>query len=208
MAWHISNKQYLPKAHKPSLGLNLTCIIQLKNTKSSESIYFIPSPRIQPGHVMSEFQLLEVVSAIQRRNGRGFVAAVQFQVPFWQTLICCHVLAVKCSCNHTMETINNSETQIYTIHYTYNFKFSFFWCDWVLGTMPCSGSIVSALNEDDEREKSNYLMENLPQCIFLLKDYMGWPGTETVCAVNQHVAAWGITQVMTNLRLLKLLNSC
>jgi hypothetical protein len=39
--------------------------------------------------------------------------------------------------------------------------------------MPCSGSIVSALNEDDEREKSNYLMENLPQCIFLLKDYMG-----------------------------------
>jgi hypothetical protein len=150
MARHISNKQYLPKAHKPSLGLNLTCIIQLKNTKamnSSESIYFIPSPRIQAGHVMSEFQLLEVVSAIQRRNGRGFVAAVQFQVPFWQTLICCHVLAVKCSCNHIMETINNSETQIYTIHYTYNIILScpFFGVTESLALSPVVGLLYQPL---------------------------------------------------------------
>ena len=65
---------------------------------------------IQAIHVMSEFQLFEIVPTIQRCNGRGFVTSlVKFQVPFWQMVICCHVLAVKCSCKDKMRTHHNLE---------------------------------------------------------------------------------------------------
>lgn len=100
-----------------------------------KSTYFIQNSRIRAGDIMSEFQLLEVVPAIERCNGRGFVAPlVQFQVPFWQTLICCHVLAVKFSCNGTMKTLSF----VTSIH---NRKFSFCGCNMtgLLCTLASSG---------------------------------------------------------------------
>ena len=88
-----------PKRYLNHTVVSILCVYSTKSTYCIQAI-----------HVMSEFQLFEIVPTIQRCNGRGFVTSlVKFQVPFWQTIICCHVLAVKYSCKDTMRTHHNLE---------------------------------------------------------------------------------------------------
>jgi len=95
----------ISQALSPKRHLNHTVVSVCVCVCPTKSTYCI-----QAIHVMSEFQLFEIVPTIQRCNGRGFVTSlVKFQVPFWQMVICCHVLAVKCSCKDKMRTHHNLE---------------------------------------------------------------------------------------------------
>jgi len=101
---HCAQRFEISQAASPKRHLNHTVVSNLcvHPTKSTYCIQAI--------HVMSEFQLFEIVPAIQRCIGRGFVTLlVKFQVPFWQMFTCCHVLAVKYSCKDTIRTHHNLE---------------------------------------------------------------------------------------------------